>query len=181
MPSCCAKRSRSVIGMPATPKIVSTPFSLSASTTRWKPSVISPGIPAALISPTLLLVAQGLMTLGALRQPLTRLYAGGRQQPGVAHKWTLAESTANLQPGFSHRLYSPSGAPRSQAGRQVIAYHENAANLATPARSRRGRSMDFFRSAPHVAEAHEYRVRSFFPLRETSGIVMLVPVRGESG
>ena len=34
MPSACANRNRSVIGMPATPKIVSTPFSFSASTTR---------------------------------------------------------------------------------------------------------------------------------------------------
>ena len=47
--------------MPATPKIVSTPFSFSASTTRWKPSVISTGICASLISPTVLIVAQGLM------------------------------------------------------------------------------------------------------------------------
>ena len=32
-------RVRSVIGMPGSPKIVSMPLSLSASMTRWKPSV----------------------------------------------------------------------------------------------------------------------------------------------
>src|SRR5476651_1324550 len=41
MPSACAKRAKSVIGMPTSPKIVLRSFSFRASMTRWKPSVVA--------------------------------------------------------------------------------------------------------------------------------------------
>ena len=40
IPTSCARRARSVTGIPTTPKIVSTPFIFSASTIRCMPSVI---------------------------------------------------------------------------------------------------------------------------------------------
>src|SRR6188768_1084388 len=45
-PEAWSLRVRSVIGMPGSPKIVSMPFSFSASMTSWKPSVVSCGCAA---------------------------------------------------------------------------------------------------------------------------------------
>ena len=59
IPEACARRPRSVIGMPGTLYIVLMPFSISASMTRWNPSVssVSGALPvcscAADISPSI--------------------------------------------------------------------------------------------------------------------------------
>src|SRR5687768_5538387 len=64
-PSACSMRVRSVIGIPGNPNTVSMPFSLSASITRWKPSIVSCacGAPAAVAGCAVGWVAAGGVTV----------------------------------------------------------------------------------------------------------------------